>query len=377
MRTATLWTAVVAVAALACGYADAKSGVGEDGYCKDDTTCQKTVKDYTCVSVQTTRENTAEVKQCLPYKSAGDVCAGVVPGLCPSFSTWSKEFKSISSVCAYIIPTSKCAADPTGNSTRGTVTCFNVTSNDGDQYGVIYGCVDYDGQKLLFESGSKSAKLSQAFNYSSIISEGCVNPRNAVNSDVVCSGRGTCGPQAAGQMDYKCLCNVGYSGTYCQKIESNKCTQKAQCQAGTCNLTTQECECEAGTTGLQCAECDPASTSACNKRGTCGPMAPGTVSAATRRFLQTMGSGSGTSSNADDDSNPTVGSTNSTSSTPANVCACDSGYAGAQCDRKVAGKQSTVPSNSSTETPAPASDASSAVFTSFALVSALVVAALN
>lgn len=375
MKTAALWTAVVAVAALACGRVDAKSGKSEEGYCKDTTTCEKVAKDYTCVSVQTTRENTEEVKQCLPYKVPGDVCAGVVPGLCPSFSTWSKEFKSISSVCAYIIPTSKCAADPSANSTKGTITCLNVTSSDSDTYSVIYGCVDYDGSKLLFESGSKSAKLSQTFNYSAIISEGCVNPKNAANSDVVCSGRGTCGPNAAGQMDYKCICNVGYSGTYCQKIDSNKCTQKAQCAAGTCNLTTQQCECEAGTTGLQCAECDPKSASACNKHGTCGAQSPGTVSAAAMtRFLASMASGSG-------DSDTTVGSTtnsSSSSSTSAgNVCVCDSGYAGAQCDRKVSGTQSTTVSNSTTETPAPSSGASSAVMTSFALVSALVVAALN
>jgi hypothetical protein len=358
MKTAALWTAVVAIAAIACGV-DAKSAKTEDGYCKDDTTCAKAAAGYVCVSVQTTRENTEEVKQCLPYKVPGDVCAGVVPGLCPSFSTWSKEFKSISSVCAYILPTSgKCAADPTGNSTKGTVTCLNVTSTDEDTYGVIYGCVDYDGSKLLFESGSKSAKLSQTFNYSAIISEGCVNPKNAADSDVVCSGRGTCGPKTAGQMEYSCLCNVGYSGTYCQKIDSNKCTQKAQCAAGTCNLVSQQCECEAGTTGNQCAECDPKSTKACNNHGTCGASSPGTVTAA--------GSGSsGGSSNA-----TVVGSTNS--------CVCETGYAGAQCDRKVAGKQSTTVSNSTDTTPSPStSGASSAVFTSVALISALLVAALN
>jgi hypothetical protein len=356
MKTAVLWTAVVAIAAIACGHVDAKSGKTEDGYCKDDTTCTKAAAGYTCVSVQTTRENTEEVKQCLPYKVPGDVCAGVVPGLCPSFSTWSKEFKSISSVCAYIIPTSKCAADSATNSTKGTVTCLNVTNTDsGDTYGVIYGCVDYDGAKLLFKADSKSAKVSQTFNYSAIISEGCVNPKNAADSDVVCSGRGTCTPKAAGQMDYSCLCNVGYSGTYCQKIDSNKCTQKAQCAAGTCNLTTQQCECEAGTTGDQCAQCDPKSAKACNSHGTCGVSA-GKVTAA--------GSGSGASS-----SNATeVGSTN--------TCTCTTGYAGAQCDRKVAGKQST--SNSTSTTPSPTtSGASSAAFTSFALASALVIAALN
>ncbi|GAB9472774.1 hypothetical protein Gpo141_00009943 [Globisporangium polare] len=362
MKTFAIWTAVVALAAIACGHADAKSGKNEDGYCKDDATCNKAAAGYQCVSVQTTRQDTEEVKQCLPYKQPGDICAGVVPGLCPSFSTWSKEFKSISSVCAYIIPTSKCAADPTGNSTKGTVTCLNVTSSEKDTYGVIYGCVDYDGSKLLFESGSKSAKLSTTFNYSAIINDGCVNPKNAADSDVVCSGRGTCAPQVAGQMDYKCKCNVGYSGTYCQKIDSNKCTMKAQCAAGTCNLTTQQCECEAGTTGDQCAECDPKSTKACNNHGTCGASSPGTVSA---------GGGSGSGSSATSSGSTVVGSTNQ--------CVCVTGYAGAQCDRKVEGKQSTdVSSNSTSSTPAPStSGASSALFTSAALVSALLVAALN
>jgi hypothetical protein len=359
MKTAALWTAVVAVAALAS--VEAKAGTGEPGYCKDTPACEKVAAGYTCVAVQTTREGTSEVKQCLPYKQPGDVCTGTKPGPCPSFSTWSKEFKSISSVCAYIIPTSKCLKDG-ANSTKGAVECLSVSSSDGDDYNVIYGCVDYDGEKLLFESGSKSSKLSQTFNYSAIIDEGCVNPKNAADSDVVCSGRGTCAPNSAGQMDYKCTCNVGYSGTYCQKIDSNKCTQKAQCAAGTCNLVSQECECEAGTTGDQCAECDPKSSKACNNHGTCGAVSAGTVTAA----------GSGSDGDAAS-SNTTVGSTN--------TCVCETGYSGAQCDRKVSGKQSTsVSSSNSTETtPAPSSGSAPAVLTSVVVLaaSAVMAAMLN
>uniref|UniRef100_K3WV87 EGF-like domain-containing protein n=1 Tax=Globisporangium ultimum (strain ATCC 200006 / CBS 805.95 / DAOM BR144) TaxID=431595 RepID=K3WV87_GLOUD len=338
---------------------DAKTGVGQPGYCKDEAACTKVAADYTCVSVQTTREGTAEVKQCLPYKQPGDVCAGTTPGLCPSFSTWSKDYKSISSVCAYIIPTAKCAKDNT-NSTKGTVQCMNVTSTDEDTYGVIYGCVDYDGSKLLFDTASKSLKMSQAFNYSGIISASCVNPKNAADSDVVCSGRGTCSPNAAGQMDYKCTCNVGYSGTYCQKIDSNKCTQVAQCAAGTCNLVTQQCECEEGTTGDQCAECNPKSTKACNNHGTCGAVSAGTV----------MAAGSG-SSGGSSSGNTTVGSTNS--------CVCESGYSGAQCDRKVSGTQSNTVSSSNSTTPAPTPNSASSVMASvFVLAtSALLAAVLN
>jgi len=302
----------------------------QPGWCKNDDTCTKESSNYTCVSVQTTRAGVEDVKQCLPYSQPGDVCAGVTPGLCPMFSTWESEYQSISSVCAYIIPSSKCITSKTKN-TKGKVACLEVevsSSGSGDESdsdavegseSVIYGCVDFDGTNLLFEKNSDNWKLAQTMNYTGIINDDCVNPSKSADSDVVCSGRGTCAPNSASSMDYACLCNVGYSGKYCQKVDSNKCTTEAQCAAGTCNLDTQECECEKGTTGDQCATCDPDYSKSCNGHGTC-EVANSTSSSA-------EGSSSGALS-------VSVGS--SSGSSVAYACSCDDGYSGSFCTRKIA-----------------------------------------
>ncbi|CAH0487260.1 unnamed protein product [Peronospora farinosa] len=249
----------------------ADSGVGQPGYCKDDSSCED---NYVCISVQTTRSGIENVKQCLPYKTQGDVCSGTFSGLCPSFSTWKTAFQSISSVCAYQLPSGsdKCLKDKESGSTDGYVSCVTITETvktKTKNFGVIYGCVDFDGSNLLYLKDSDNWDLSAQMNYSAVINEGCVNPNNGENSDVVCSGRGTCSPRSSGGIDFACRCNVGYNGTYCQKIVSNKCTLESQCQAGTCNLKTQECECDPGTTGDQCAYCDPTSPKACGGHGKC------------------------------------------------------------------------------------------------------------
>ncbi|KAG6961783.1 hypothetical protein JG687_00007506 [Phytophthora cactorum] len=354
------------------------------GYCKDDKSCED---NYVCISVQTTRSGIEDVKQCLPYQQEGDVCSGTFPGLCPSFSTWKTAFQSISSVCAYQLPsgTDQCLNGSfSGSDTAGYVSCMDITEGSGstaDNVGVIYGCVDFDGTNLLFEEGSDNWDLSEQMNYTAVINEGCVNPNNADDSDVVCSGRGTCSPYSSGSMQYYCECNVGYNGTYCQKVESNKCTLESQCQAGTCNLTTQECECDEGTTGDQCAFCDPSSSKACNGHGTC-------VAATSSSTGSTTTSGSTTGSTATAGTVDSAGSAGSaarflmetvgmaSSSGDGNVCECEDGYAGDQCTRKVdssssgTGKKKKSSGSSS-------SDATS-VATSIALVaSAFVVALLN
>ncbi|KAG2778180.1 hypothetical protein PC129_g11870 [Phytophthora cactorum] len=374
------------IAAIAAMFAAVKadSGSGQPGYCKDDKSCED---NYVCISVQTTRSGIEDVKQCLPYQQEGDVCSGTFPGLCPSFSTWKTAFQSISSVCAYQLPsgTDQCLNGSfSGSDTAGYVSCMDITEGSGstaDNVGVIYGCVDFDGTNLLFEEGSDNWDLSEQMNYTAVINEGCVNPNNADDSDVVCSGRGTCSPYSSGSMQYYCECNVGYNGTYCQKVESNKCTLESQCQAGTCNLTTQECECDEGTTGDQCAFCDPSSSKACNGHGTC-------VAATSSSTGSTTTSGSTTGSTATAGTVDSAGSAGSaarflmetvgmaSSSGDGNVCECEDGYAGDQCTRKVdssssgTGKKKKSSGSSS-------SDATS-VATSIALVaSAFVVALLN
>ncbi|POM78899.1 Cysteine-rich protein [Phytophthora palmivora] len=402
---------IAAIAAMLAAV-KAESGSGQPGYCKDDKSCEE---NYVCISVQTTRSGIEDVKQCLPYKAEGDVCSGTFPGLCPSFSTWDTAFQSISSVCAYQLPsgTDQCLNGSfSGSDTAGYVSCMDITEGSGSEaesVGVIYGCVDFDGSNLLFEEDSDNWDLSEQMNYTAVINEGCVNPNNNEDSDVVCSGRGTCAPYSSGSMDYYCECNVGYNGTYCQKVVSNKCTLESQCQAGTCNLTTQECECDEGTTGDQCAYCDPSSSKACNGHGECiAATSESSGSSTSTTSGSTTGSVTGTVGTAGSDSSAasSASSTASSSSTAAsssaaasdssaarflkeavgmasasgsgsgNVCKCESGYAGDQCTRKVDSSSSGTGKKKS-KSDSSSSDASS-VATSIALVaSAFVVALLN
>ncbi|RLN88230.1 hypothetical protein BBJ28_00001576 [Nothophytophthora sp. Chile5] len=370
--------------------AQAESGSGQAGYCKDDTSCET---NYVCISVQTTRSGIEDVKQCLPYTTEGDVCSGVYSGLCPSFSTWDTAFQSISSVCAYQLPsgTDQCLNGTqsfSGSTTDGYVTCVDITEGSGssaESVGVIFGCVDFDGTNLLFEENSDNWAMSETMNYTAVINDGCVNPNNGADSDVVCSGRGTCAPFSSGSMDYQCDCNVGYNGTYCQKVVSNKCTLESQCQAGTCNLTTQECECDAGTTGDQCAYCELGSSKACNGHGTCVAASSSSSSTATSGSSTTSttagsSASAGTVVAAGSDGSGArflmemVGMASSSgSSSDSNVCECDDGYAGDQCTRKVASSSSGTKDSGSSKT----SDAASVAASMTLVASAFVLAMLN
>ncbi|KAG7399075.1 hypothetical protein PHYBOEH_009765 [Phytophthora boehmeriae] len=406
MKTA----AYLALSAAVLATVQAESGSGQPGYCKDDKSCEE---GYVCISVQTTRAGIEDVKQCLPYQTEGDVCSGTFPGLCPSFSTWKTAFQSISSVCAYQLPsgTDQCLNGSfSGSDTAGYVSCMDIQEGSGstaESVGVIYGCLDFDGTNLLFEEDSDNWDMSEKMNYTAVINEGCVNPNNAEDSDVVCSGRGTCTPYSSGSMDYYCECNVGYNGTYCQKVESNKCTLESQCQAGTCNLKTQECECDEGTTGDQCAYCDPSSSKACNGHGTCvaasstssGSSATSTTSgsSATSTGSSTNAGTVGAAGSASSASGSATSATGSASSAAAsdssaarflaeavgmasssgngNVCECEDGYAGDQCTRKVDSSSSSDGKKKSSDSSS--SDASSVAMSAALVLSAAVVALLN
>lgn len=387
--------AIAYIAAIAAVFPtmEAASGSGQPGYCKDDKSCED---NYVCISVQTTRSGIEDVKQCLPYEREGDVCSGTFPGLCPSFSTWKTAFQSISSVCAYQLPsgTDKCLNDSfSGSDAEGYVSCMDITAGSGSKaetVGVIFGCVDFDGTNLLFDKDSDNYALSAEMNYTGVINAGCVNA-NSSNSDVVCSGRGTCTPDSSGSKQFYCECNVGYNGTYCQGIESNKCTLESQCQAGTCNLKTQQCECEEGTTGDQCAYCDASSSKACSGNGKCvaAPSAssevsgnsPSTTAGSAAEMNEVGTSDQNTTSDQDtlSEQNSTssrflqTGKTTSSSS-EAMVCECEDGYAGDQCSRKVDSSSSGDGKSNGRSTPS--SDATS-LATSIVLVAVAFVAAFG
>ncbi|EGZ26113.1 hypothetical protein PHYSODRAFT_479939 [Phytophthora sojae] len=239
------------------------------GMCEETEDC--TADGYQCVALQTTRSDTETVKQCLPKEQDTDVCSGQYPGLCPTFSSWVSPYNQISSVCTYK-PAEKCVTGTSSKSSSGDgVICVaGAEDANGKSIDVIYGCVDFDTSALEVLFGEKDAtELADELGTASSLIENCLSTNATSNSTLLCSGQGTCVPDQIGSLSYMCRCNVGYSGDFCDNIDSNKCQLPGQCATGVCNLETQECECAAGTTGDQCSECDATSDKACNGKGTC------------------------------------------------------------------------------------------------------------
>lgn len=271
MKVWRVFTLLAAVAVFKEAIVRAADDEDEDrpGICEETEDC--TAKGYDCIALQTTRADTDTVKQCLPKVDDTDVCSGQYPGMCPTFSSWVSPYNQISSLCTYK-PAEDCSKDPTGSSVEGELICVGGAKDlDGNSIDVIYGCVDFDVSALEVLFGDDDADdLADTLDTAASAVSGCLNSGANSTSSLLCSGQGTCLPETTGSLNYACRCNVGYNGTYCEGIESNKCQLPGQCATGVCNLTTNECECAEGTTGNQCSECDPTSSAACNSQGTCG-----------------------------------------------------------------------------------------------------------
>ncbi|TYZ68182.1 hypothetical protein PybrP1_006818 [[Pythium] brassicae (nom. inval.)] len=324
-------------------FSSMKEGTSSDdtarpGICKDTPEC---AKGFECVALQTNRDATVAVKQCLPKENEADVCAGQLAGLCPTFSSWKSPYNAISSVCTYK-PAENCANGTTTESVKGELMCVaGAKDASGKKIDVIYGCVDFDpkAKKLLFGDSDAASKLSRTLQTADALVESCLDTSANSTSGLLCAGQGTCLPTAVGQLSYKCKCNVGYAGDYCGKVVSNKCALPGQCATGVCNLTTKECECAAGTTGPQCSECDTTSEKACNSKGKCS----------------------------------------------AKACVCDDGWEGLQCTKQVkktvkaANSTSDITASANTSLPlsAAAPAAASSVAAAFTLATVLIAAALN
>ncbi|KAG6612729.1 Apoptotic ATPase [Phytophthora cinnamomi] len=263
------FASVLALLALSQQVAAKKKSEDKDrpGMCEETEDC--TADGYQCVALQTTRSDTETVKQCLPKEQDTDVCSGQYPGLCPTFSSWVSPYNQISSVCTYK-PAEKCVTGSKSSSGEGVICVSGAEDSNGKSIDVIYGCVDFDTSALEVLFGEKEAtKLADDLGTSSALIENCLSTNATSNSTLLCSGQGTCVPDSIGSLSYMCRCNVGYSGDFCDNIDSNKCQLPGQCATGVCNLDTQQCECAAGTTGDQCSECDATSDKACNGKGTC------------------------------------------------------------------------------------------------------------
>lgn len=247
MKTVTSLCVLFALNVLATTTKEARPG-----QCSKTRPCQ----DGTCVSVANNLVGVEKVSQC----TIEPVCGGNSPGACPTFSSWPPKYK-IQPMCQFVDP-GNCAesgATQSDNEEDETVTCYNLNVKT-ENYTVsilgIYKCIDVD---LFKETVNMTIVLEEA-------KESCKG--NSTDSQL-CNGQGTCSPNGALQLGYKCLCNLGYSSQdNCLEPQSNSCNNLGQCGSkGTCNTSTNECDCLEGTGGNQCAQC--ISEKGCNENGEC------------------------------------------------------------------------------------------------------------
>ncbi|OQS01764.1 GPI-anchored serine rich tenascin-like glycoprotein [Achlya hypogyna] len=110
----------------------------------------------------------------------------------------------------------------------------------------------------------------------------------ATGTNQICNGHGTCSPtdSDAPEALYRCLCDVGFGGRFCDKVISNNCV--ADCGVGGACVDGQ-CACNKGYTGDQCYNCT--SDTACNSAnlgavrriGGCSSIAGGTCNLLTNK----------------------------------------------------------------------------------------------
>nr|AIG55796.1 secreted protein [Achlya hypogyna] len=181
-----------------------------------------------------------------------------------SNSTASRRLQTASSACL------NCYKSPANNKTiAGTFECVlqSLCLTDLSYFSLPFGM----------------CKSSAAFPAVCNVGTSC-----ATGTNQICNGHGTCSPtdSDAPEALYRCLCDVGFGGRFCDKVISNNCV--ADCGVGGACVDGQ-CACNKGYTGDQCYNCT--SDTACNSAnlgavrriGGCSSIAGGTCNLLTNK----------------------------------------------------------------------------------------------
>lgn len=233
------------------------------GACTSDSDCETGTS---CIAVDTGRTT---FRKCTLDTAASPACRNRLAGNCPS------QDGSLGPLICTFVPTTKlrdvvCCNTlrhrQLQNTTTGTsASCFECFKDPNAEP------VDIDiivppiagSYECLIESQCKS---TAAFPDACKTGETC-----ATDKGTLCNGKGTCSPSDPDDPvnSYRCVCNTGFSGTFCEKIASNECVVDCgRSSQGEC--LENECECSTGFAGDQCADCtsDTVCNSAANA-GTC------------------------------------------------------------------------------------------------------------
>ena len=237
------------------------------GQCKTDKDCDR-YGGATCVSVENDIVNVELASQCVFGDPQTEICGGLVPGKCPTFSSWTKKYQDIQPICAFIDP-GNCGepgATSEENKRKNKVECATLvvpgeTKRLKDiKVTGIYACVDR--QMYVNEN------LGHTKNQTDTHLENCAG-NETVSDALLCNGQGTCAADGKQSLNYRCQCNLGYSESdNCFEASSNACDAFGQCgEGGSCNTDKSSCECEEGVSGDQCSGCQD--DTGCNGQGTC------------------------------------------------------------------------------------------------------------
>ena len=237
------------------------------GQCTDDSDCAQ-FGGATCVSVESDIAGLETASQCVFGDPQKDICGGLTPGKCPTFSSWPKKYQNIQTICAFVDPDNcgKPGSTSIENKRKNKVNCDTLVL-PGETKGAkdikvtgIYACVDRD----YYEKNNGGHTKNQTDTHL----EKCAG-NETMTEPLLCNGQGTCSADGHLSRNYKCKCNDGYSESdNCFKASSNKCNNFGQCgKKGSCNIEKSSCECDDGASGNQCSGCQDDTT--CNGKGTC------------------------------------------------------------------------------------------------------------
>ncbi|KAH9112982.1 hypothetical protein AeMF1_012770 [Aphanomyces euteiches] len=234
---------LLAVAALA-------TGQSLQGRCSSDADCGGNA---TCVTVDTGRSSFSKCT------SSSPVCGGRTFGHCPS------QDSEVGNMMCLFVETKKirnvqcCSSSgqQTATSSPSGTTAPSTASTNATrllQEDTCFECYKPTGSNRTI-AGSFQCILKDQCKQQSVFPAVCSTGLSCdTDKTTLCSKHGTCAPidRDAPQGTYRCLCDVGFGGRFCDQVISNDCV--GDCGVGgTC--VSGQCVCNVGYTGDQCMGC--------------------------------------------------------------------------------------------------------------------------
>ncbi|KDO22623.1 hypothetical protein SPRG_12262 [Saprolegnia parasitica CBS 223.65] len=253
------------------------------GRCTSNADC---AADAACVTVDTGRSAFAKCTAQQP------LCGGVTFGHCPSqdaeigslmcLFVESDKIRNINcctSTSGQVLvpaPDGSVVLSSTSTSTTTTTATTTTTSNNGNTTtpAIVRRLQEASSNCLnCYKPKTSNKTIAGSFQcvlkgqckdqsaFPAVCDTGLSCSTGPTGSNQLCNNHGTCTPtdSDAPEAKYRCLCDVGFGGRFCDKVLSNKCV--ADCGlGGTCE--EGQCKCNSGYSGNQCMSCT--SDLACN-----------------------------------------------------------------------------------------------------------------